>query len=175
MSLTELFVFRVSPLELIVRGTAMYWLLFLVFRFVLRRNASGVGLADILFIVIVADAAQNGFAGKYDTVAEGAVLVATLVAWNILLDWLAFRFPSVARFAEPPPLLLIDRGRVLARNLRQEFLSRDELDAQLRQHGVTSISQVRRAYMESDGRFSVLTNDKPAPSPPPERPGPKSN
>ncbi|MEO7244212.1 MAG: hypothetical protein ABIX12_03585 [Rubrivivax sp.] len=92
-----------SPLELIVRGTAMYWLLFLIFRFVLRRDASGVGIADILFIVVVADAAQNGLAGKYETVAEGAVLVATLVAWNVLLDWAAFRFPTVRRFAQPRP------------------------------------------------------------------------
>jgi uncharacterized membrane protein YcaP (DUF421 family) len=61
--------------------------------------------------------------------------------------------------AEPTPLLLIDRGRVLARNLRREFVTREELEAQLRLNGVGSLSNVRKAYLESDGRFSVVRYD----------------
>jgi uncharacterized membrane protein YcaP (DUF421 family) len=57
---------------------------------------------------------------------------------------------------EPPPLLLIDNGRLLRRNLRIEFLSEDELRAKLREHGVTDYSQVAQAHMESDGEISVI-------------------
>jgi uncharacterized membrane protein YcaP (DUF421 family) len=59
--------------------------------------------------------------------------------------------------SEAQPHLLVDRGRVIGRNLRREFVTRDELDERLRKHGVTEIAQVRAAYMESDGEFSVLT------------------
>ena len=48
------------------------------------------------------------------SVAEGLVLVGTLVVWNYLLDWASYRFVWVRRFAEPPPLLLIRDGKVLA-------------------------------------------------------------
>ncbi|MGO8624711.1 DUF421 domain-containing protein, partial [Rhizobium ruizarguesonis] len=82
-------------------------------------------------------------AGGYDTVSEGVVLVLTLMGWNLALDWASFRWPAVRRFAEPPPLLLIDRGRVIARNLRREHISREELDAQLRLAGVDNPGQVR--------------------------------
>ena len=159
MNLSELVAFHMSPLELVVRGTVIYWFLFLIFRFVLRRDAGAVGIADILLVVLVADASQNAMGGGYDTVAEGCVLVGTLIGWNYLLDWASFRWAPVARFAEPAPLLLIDRGRVLARNLRREFLTREDLDAQLRLKGVQSPSEVRRAYMESDGKFSVVRYD----------------
>jgi uncharacterized membrane protein YcaP (DUF421 family) len=159
MSLSELFSFHVSPLELIGRGTLIYWFLFLLFRFVMRRDAGAVGIADILLIVLIADASQNAMSGGYDTVAEGFVLVGTLIGWNFLLDWASYRWQAVAKFAEPAPLLLIDRGRVLTRNLRREFLTREELDAQMRIKGVTSVTEVKRAYMESDGKFSIVTYD----------------
>lgn len=160
MTFSGLFAFHVSPVELIVRGTLVYWFLFLMFRFVLRRDAGAVGIADILLVVLVADASQNAMGGGYDTVAEGCVLVGTLIGWNYLVDWASYRWKVVAKFAEPAPLLLIDRGRVLARNLRKEFLTREDLDAQLRLKGVQSPAQVRKAYMESDGKFSVVTYDR---------------
>jgi uncharacterized membrane protein YcaP (DUF421 family) len=156
MNLPALFAFHVSPVELIVRGTLVYWFLFLTFRFVMRRDAGAVGIADILLVVLVADASQNAMGGAYDTVAEGCVLVATLIGWNVLLDWASYRWRVIGKFVEPAPLLLIDRGRVLTRNLRREFLTRDDLDAQLRLKGVASPADVKRAYMESDGKFSVV-------------------
>jgi uncharacterized membrane protein YcaP (DUF421 family) len=155
----SLFAFHVSPLELIVRGTLIYWFLFLLFRFVLRRDVGSVGIADVLLVVLIADASQNAMAGGYETVAEGGVLVLTLMGWNWLLDWATFRFDAVRRFAEPAPLLLVRRGRVLHRNLRQEFLTMDDLQSQLRQSGVSNLNEVRAAFMESDGRFSVITRD----------------
>jgi len=159
MNLSSLFDFGVSPWELVLRGTLMYWFLFLVFRFVLRRDAGSVGIADILFVVLVADASQNAMTGGYESVAEGATLVATLIGWNYLLDWAAFHSPLVRRFVEPPPLLLIDRGRVIGRNLRREMVTRAELDAKLRQHGFDSPAKVRKAFLESDGEFSVLKEE----------------
>jgi uncharacterized membrane protein YcaP (DUF421 family) len=150
--------FDVSPLELIARGTVFYWFLFVVFRFVLRRDVGGIGVADVLLVVLIADASQNAMTGGYKSVAEGCVLVATLVAWNYLLDWAAFRSRRVARFVEPQPLPLIRAGRVLHRNLRAEFITVEELRSHLRQNGVTSESEVRLACMESDGKLSVLKN-----------------
>lgn len=154
--LASLFQFKLSPWELVLRGTAVYWFLFLMFRFVLRRDTGAVGIADILLLVIIADASQNAMAGQYTTVPEGFVLVATLLAWNVLLDWASFRWEAVRRLAEPPPLLLVDNGRVLARNLRREFVTMNELMASLRRNGVEDVRLVRRAFMESDGSFSVI-------------------
>ena len=73
-----------------------------------------------------------------------------------MFDFLAFRFRSVERLLLPPPLLLIDRGRILWRNLRQEFVSELELQAKLREHGVRDLAEVDKAYMEPDGQVTVL-------------------
>ena len=166
-ALLSLFEFKMNPLELVLRGTLMYWFLFLIFRFVTRRDPGAVGIADILLLVLIADASQNAMAGDYKTVQEGCALVATLIGWNVLLDWSSYRFELVRKFVEPPPLLLIRHGRVLHRNLRQEFLAVDDLQAHLRQFGVANVEDVRAAFMESDGKFSVILRDGARGVPPP--------
>lgn len=171
MDWASLFAFKVSPLELVVRGSLMYWFLFLMFRFVLQRDVGGLGTADVLLLVLVADAAQNAMAGSYDTVSEGLVLVSTLLAWNLLLDWASFRFAAVRRFVEAPPLMLIRRGRVLHRNMRREFVTMSELRSALREQGVGSFEEVRAAYMENDGKLSVLRASNDAPAPPAQKGG----
>jgi uncharacterized membrane protein YcaP (DUF421 family) len=163
MNWSEVFGLSVSPLELVVRGTAMYLFLFAVFRIVIKRRIGAVGMADLLVLVIVADAAQNGMAGEYRTVTEGMILLTTIIAWSLLIDYLAFRFRRIERLLLPPPLLLIDRGRILWRNLRQELVSELELQAKLREHGVTDPAEVDKAYMEPDGEVTVVKK-KPASS-----------
>lgn len=171
MDWPSVFGFEVSPAELVLRGTLIYWFLFLCFRFVLRRDAGAVGIADILLVVLIADASQSGLTGDARSVAESGVVVATLIGWNYLLDWAGFHFEPMRKLLEPPPLLLIEQGRLRRRNLRREFVTPDDLQEQLRKHGVDDMSQVRACYMESDGEFSVLLYDRPpAPTPPGRRP-----
>ena len=148
--------FKVPAWELILRGSAMYWLLFLLFRVVLRRDVGAVGVADVLLVVLIADASQNAMTGGYDSVAEGAVLVATLVAWNWSIDWMAFRFPWAYRLVEPPPLRLIRHGRIVSKNLRAEMITLAELRGHLRKHGIKAIEEVESAWFESDGEISVV-------------------
>lgn len=142
--------------EILIRGTATYWFLFLLFRFVVRRDIGAVGLADVLVLVIVADASQNAMAGEYKTITDGMVLVSVLVFWNMVLDWLSFRFPFVRRIAEPSSLCMVKNGRMLKRNMRREFITDEELWAKLRQQGVTSLQEVKEVYLEPDGQFSVI-------------------
>jgi uncharacterized membrane protein YcaP (DUF421 family) len=92
------------------------------------------------------------------------------VAWNFLLDGAAFRFRWIERIVEPRPLPLIRAGRILHRDLRAEFVTVDELHSHLRQNGVASASEVRRACLESDGNLSVLKYEKTPGDPPPRRP-----
>lgn len=153
---STIFSLSVPLTEIIARGSAMYWFLFLLFRFVIRRDVGAVGIADILLLVIVADAAQNGMAGQSSSVLDGMVLVATLVGWNVLLDWLSFRFPAMHRLAQPQPLKLVEDGQILWRNMRREFVAEDELWSALRQAGVDSLDQVKSVYMEENGQISVI-------------------
>lgn len=157
--LAALLSFSVHPLELVLRGSAIYLFLFVLFRFVLRRDVGSLGVADILLLVLIADAAQNGMAGDYRTVADGCVLIGTLVAWNWAMDWGAFRFSAVRRLVEPPARVLVRRGRLVAANLRREQVTVPELMANLREHGIAKLAEVKMARLEPDGMLSVIRQD----------------
>lgn len=152
----ELFTFNVSPLELFVRGSAIYWFLFAIFRLVLRRDVGSIGIADVLLLVLVADAAQNAMAGDYKSIPEGLVLVSTIIGWNALIDYLSYRFVALRRLLQPPELCLVRDGRIRQRNLRRELMSEEDLMSKLREHGVEDLQDVRAAYMEHDGSVSVI-------------------
>jgi len=151
-----LFELSVPPLELVIRGSAVYGFLFVLFRVVLRRDVGAIGVADVLLVVLIADAAQNAMAGEYRSITDGLVLVSTIIGWNVLIDWLAFRFRRVRRILEPSPLVLVRDGRIVHRNLRREFMSVDDLLGKLREHGVDDVRHVRAAQLESDGEMSVI-------------------
>lgn len=143
-----------SLLELVLRGSIMYLLILCAFRF-FRRESGSLGSADLLLLVLVADAAQNAMAAESTSLTEGIVLVGTILGWNLLLDWLAFRFRWAHRVIHGEPLLLVVGGRIQWRNLRREFLTRDDLLEQLRQHQVEDVAQVKRCFLEADGHLSV--------------------
>jgi uncharacterized membrane protein YcaP (DUF421 family) len=157
----------VSLLEIVLRGSLMYLAILAALR-LFRREAGALSTADLLVIVLVADAAQNGMASKYDSVTEGLVLVGTIFAWNYLLDWLGYRYRWVYQLLNPAPLLLVKNGRLQRRNLRAELLSVEDLTEQLREQGVEHLAQVKRCYLEGDGHLSVI-RFKPGEEPSPGR------
>lgn len=154
-----LFGFSISPVEIVLRGTVMFWFLFAIFRFVLRRDVGNVGIGDFLFVVIVADASQNAMTGESRTVIDGMLLVATLVAWNFLVDYLSYRIPLIRHLAEPPSVMLVKNGRMLTRNLRREYISRSEILMKMREQGIARLEDIKEMRLESDGDISVIKND----------------
>lgn len=162
------FVPTVSLLELVLRGSVVYLLILAALR-LFRREAGALSTADLLVIVLVADAAQNAMAADYHSITEGVVLVATIFAWNYALDWLGFRYRWVYRLLHPAPLLLIKDGRIQRLNLRSEMLTLDDLTEQLREQGVQDVAEVKRCYLEADGHMSVIRRESGDEAPP----GPK--
>jgi len=152
----ELFGLSVSPLEMFVRGTAVFWFLFLLFRVFVRRDTGALAIADILLLVIVADAAQNAMAGGYRSITDGLILVATITGWNVLLDYLAFRSPRLQRLIEPRQLVLVRNGQIQYHNLSRQFMTESDLMSKLRERGVGKLAEVKRAYLEGGGAITVI-------------------
>jgi uncharacterized membrane protein YcaP (DUF421 family) len=153
----EMFVPSGNPLELVIRASLMYLLILAGFR-IFRRDAGSLSVSDLLVVVLIADAAQNGMAGEYKSVTEGAIVVATIFAWNYALDWLAYRSRALYWLLHPPPLPLIREGRIEYRNLRSQLITKEDLLEQLREQGVDDVAGVKRCFLEGDGRISVIPN-----------------
>jgi uncharacterized membrane protein YcaP (DUF421 family) len=145
--------------EIFVRGTVIYLGLFVMLRLVLKRESGGVSLSDVLVVVLLADASQNSLAPESTALADGRLLVATIIFWAVALNWLGFRWQWCGRFTHPQPLPLVRHGKPVERNMRRELITREELMSQLRMQGHDDLSTVDAAYIEGDGRISVIPTD----------------
>lgn len=151
-----IFIPTISLIELVIRGTLMYLVLFGLLRLVLKRQAGGIGTTDVLVIVLLAEVAGKGFTADYMSVVEGTVIIATVLFWSFVLEWAGHRYPAVERILRAPTLILIQNGKMLRKNMRAELVTPEELMAQLREQGIEDCSQVKKAYMEADGKISVV-------------------
>ena len=158
-----LFVPTLPLLEIIFRGTVMYLALFVMLRVIMKRETGEVGIADLLVTVLIADASQNGMAGGYNSITEGLLLVATIIFWSYVLEWVGYYFPQVARLISPNPLLLVEDGEMVRKNMRRELITKDELMGELRAAGVEDLEQVKRVFLEPNGKFSIIRKDQAEP------------
>ena len=154
---SSIFIPSDSLLEIIIRGTLIYLICFIFLRLA-RRGESEIVITDVLIVVMIADAAQNGMSKDYKSVTEGLVLIGTLVFWDYLLDYLGTKSKFFERLLSPPKLCLIRDGEMLHRNMRKEMITKDELLEQLRLQGVEKVSEVKKAYLEGSGNVSVIKN-----------------
>ena len=150
------FIPDVSLLETVVRGVVMYLAIFVLLRVILRGRTSGVTVSDLLVLVMISDAAQNGMASDYLSITNGVVLVATIVLTSFTMDWLAFRYVTIRRFVHPEHKPLVVDGRVIRKTLSEELMTESELLTQLRLNGVEDPSEVKAAYLEGNGEISVI-------------------
>lgn len=159
IDLSELIIPSHSVLEMVVRGTVMYLSLMLIMRFVMKRRTGSISLADLLVLVVIADAAQNAFSKNYESITEGLVLVLTVVGWDVALDRLGYKYRWFRHILHSRPLLLVRNGNAIKRNMTREAITMDELMSHIREQGVESLGQVKAAYLEDDGQISVIKKE----------------
>ncbi len=156
IDLEKIFAPSIPVFEIIVRGSAIYLALFFLLRVILKREKGTLSASDLLVVVLLADAVQNAMAGSYESVTDGLILVITILFWSYSVDWLGYNVPWFQRLTTSRPLPLVEDGKILWHNMRKELVTREELMEQIREQGLEDLSDVRQAFMESDGRISII-------------------
>ena len=159
--LSEVFQMQQTFGEAFLRSTAIYWGIYLLFRFGGRRNIGSLGFADIVVVMLVSEAVGDGLSGSSDTVTDGLIVAAGIVLWSFLVDRLGYFFPAVSHVLSPDQLLLVKDGILQLKNMRREYVTRAELLEQLRINGIDELTQVKRAFLEANGEISVIKAEKP--------------
>jgi len=145
----------VALLELIARGSALYFAILVLLRLMPRRTGGELATMDLIFIVLIAQSAAHSM-GNYTSVADGFVLITTLMAWNYLINALSYRVAFIEWLVSSPPLQVVCDGQILRRNMRSEFLTEEELMSHLREQGIDDLSEVKAAYVESEGKITAV-------------------
>ncbi len=155
LDLNELFKMESSALALILRGTLLYLGILFLMRILPRRIGGEMATMDLIFILLVTEAASHSL-GDYTSLSEGFIMIGTMILWNYLVNALSCYFPFIEKLVSHPPVPVIKNGQMQLKNMRREFLTKEELMGHLRDQGIEDVSEVKKACIESDGSVSVV-------------------
>lgn len=157
----SLFRFGVPAWQLVVRSIVIYSALLLALRIFGKREVGQFTLYDLVLILLVANAVQPAMTGPDASLGGGLVIITTLVGLNFVIGR-ADRYRLFHRLFTPAPSLIIKDGKLLEPRLRREGVSADEVEAAIREHGLSGVSEVKIGVLEEDGTISIVPTSSPS-------------
>lgn len=144
-------------LELVARGAALYFGVLFLMRVMPRRSVGELSGMDLVFVILIAEAAAHSM-GDYKSIGDGIFLIVILMGCNYLVNLLSYYVPFVERLVSASPMQIIKDGQLLRKNMRREFITEEELMDHLRQEGIEELKDVKQAFVESEGKITVISD-----------------
>lgn len=142
-----------------LRSVGIYVGLIFLLRLFGKRELTQLSLLDLLLVLLISNAVQNAMTGP-DTSFEGGLAAASgLLASNLILKQLAGRVAFLRRILLGDPLMLIYKGKIQEKVMKQAGLSLQEIETACREHGIYAIHDVDLGILEPDGNFSFRAKD----------------
>ena len=149
-----------------IKTLIVFVLLVIGFRVLGKREAAQLNVYDLAMLMALANAVQNAMTGGLGNFPIGLAASSTLVVAAFVTTRFIVRRPALERRVVGAPVLLVNRGQVLPRQLRRNLVTPAELDEACRQHGVEGPGQCDQAVLEVDGSNSIVPRPDAAATPP---------
>jgi Predicted membrane protein len=145
-----------AVVDIAVRGVVLFLFVYLLTRVIGRRELSSLQPFDLILLIVLGDLIQQGLTQDDYSVTGAIIAVATIAALQVVTSWSAFRFPWLRRVLDGHPIVLVEDGKVIEKNLRRERLTKDDLAEQARSNQIASLDEVQWAIFEPSGTISFL-------------------
>jgi len=143
-------------MDIVIRAAIAFAFIFFLTRVAGRRELSSMEPFDLIMLIVLGDLVQQGVT-QSDYSVTGLVLAAgTIALMQILVSYLNFRFKRARMVLDGEPIVLVEDGRVLLRNVHRERITRGELEEQARLNQIKSLEKVRWAVLETSGQISFI-------------------
>lgn len=143
-------------MDIVLRAAAIFFAIFFVMRVIGRRELSSMEPFDLILLVVMGDLIQQGVT-QNDYSVTGAILAITTIALlTVVVSYMGYRSKRLRPLLEGEPLVLVEDGRPIDRNLRRERVTLEELAAEARLQQIATIADVRFAVLETNGRISFI-------------------
>jgi uncharacterized membrane protein YcaP (DUF421 family) len=147
-------------MDLVIRAFVGFLFVFALTRIVGRRELSTLEPFDLIMLVMIGDLVQQGIT-QNDFSVTGMLLVGSTVALlTVGLSYTNFRFPRLRPLLEGEPVIVVQDGKTIDRNLRRNRITQEELAALARGQQIPSIEQVQWAVLETSGQISFIPRQR---------------
>jgi uncharacterized membrane protein YcaP (DUF421 family) len=143
-------------MDIVIRATVVFLLILFVTRVMGKRELASLEPFDVILLVVIGDLVQQGVTQSNYSLTGAILAILTISILTVATAYLNFRFRRLRPLLEGEPIVLIEHGNILERNLRRERLTVEELSAEARQQSIGSLDDVEWAVLETNGKVSFL-------------------
>jgi uncharacterized membrane protein YcaP (DUF421 family) len=146
-------------MDIVVRAAVIFLFVFGLTRVLGRRELSSLEPFDLILLVVTGDLVQQGVTQSDYSLTGALLAITTIGLLTLALSYLNFRVRRLRPVLEGEPIVLVQDGQPVARNLRRQRITLEEVQAEARLSQIPALDQVRWAVLETNGRISFVTRD----------------
>lgn len=144
-------------MDMVLRAVAIYLVLMVVFKIAGRRALLQMTSFDLILLLIISEATQQALLGNDFSVTGAALTIITLVVVDILFGTLKKYVKGAENFIDGTPVVLVENGEMLAENMREADITRDDIMLSARNNqGIVSLADIKFAILERNGHISII-------------------
>jgi uncharacterized membrane protein YcaP (DUF421 family) len=143
-------------MDIVLRTSAVFAVLLVLTRVIGRRELSSLQPFDLILLIILGDAVQQGLTQDDYSLTGAFLVVFTFAVLQVFVSWVGYKFPGTRPVLEGEPIIVVEDGKVIERNLKRERLTEEEIAEEARCSGIAHLAQVRWAVLETNGKISFI-------------------
>ena len=143
-------------MDIAIRALVLYVFVTLLMRVIGRRELSSLAPSDLVLLIVLGDAVQQGLTQDDYSVTGAVIAISSVAALQVLSSWFAFRSRRARRVLEGEPIVVIQEGRLIDKNLRRERMTPDDVAVEMRMQQIASFDEVQWAILENNGTMSFV-------------------
>ena len=143
-------------MDLAIRAVALFGFVYLLTRIIGRLELSSMEPFDLILLIVVGDAVQQGLTQDDYSVTGAVIVVSTIAAMQVGTSYLSFRSRRARRVLEGEPIVIVQDGKLIERNLKRERLTEDEVAEEMRAQQIASVEDVEWGILETNGTMSFI-------------------
>src|SRR3954449_8640178 len=143
-------------MDIVLRGIVVFIFLFVLVRVMGRRELSSLEPFDLILLIILGDAVQQGLTQDDYSLTGAMLAVGTIAILQVSTSWLNFHIPRLRPLLDGEPIVVVQDGKEVERNMRRERRTSEELAEAARKQGIAKPDDVAWAVMETSGEISFI-------------------
>ena len=143
-------------MDIVIRAAVAYVFIIFLLRIIGRRELSTLGPSDLVLLVVMGDLVQNGVTQSDQSVTGVFLALSTFALLTVAASVVTFKSRRVQRFVEGTPLILVQDGEPVEKNLRAERLNIDDVAEQARGQGIERLDEIKWCVLETSGSMSFI-------------------
>lgn len=147
-------------METVLRVAIIYILIIAGLRVMGKREFSQLTSVELVALLLVPELVAQALVREDFSMVNAIIAVATLFTLVFVNSFFSFHSKKFSNFISGSPTVLVANAKLQNDMMSKERVSEEEIFDQIHKSGLEKLEQVKWAILESDGKISIVPNDK---------------